>query len=135
MPPFLPFLLKLAVSTAAFVMAFRLLADTADRLAGKSAAGAIVALAVRVLVVLCWAGWVAALVTATVRRPDVQYDWFYYLVTGSLFLGPFGVMGRKADARGATRVALVAGASLLALCLLPELNERLFGWMPWWGGR
>lgn len=134
MPPFLPFLLKLLASTVVFVLGFRLFAETADRMARGRSGADVIALGVRLVAVFCWAGWVAALVTATVQRPTVRYDWFYYLVAASLFLGPFGVMGRKADARGATRAALLGGVALLALCLWPDVNRELFGWLPWWGG-
>ena len=65
---------------------------------------------------------------SSTRRSDVTYDWFYYLLGASLYLGPVGLMGRKADAAGASRAALVGSAVLLVLCVLPEWNEAVFGW-------
>ncbi|HJS46781.1 MAG TPA: hypothetical protein VJ773_02215 [Gemmatimonadales bacterium] len=136
MPPILSFLPRLLLSAVAFTLLFRLLASPLDRAStprvGRRSAGQVVVtplgFAVRLLLAVLWASYVAWLATTWTRREDVTYDWFYYLLAASVYLGPAGLLGRKADAAGASRATLVGSAVLALLCLLPAWNERLFGW-------
>jgi hypothetical protein len=135
-PPILSFLPRLLLSAVAFTVLFRLLAAPLDRAStpdhGRRSAGQVavtpLGFAMRVLLAVLWASYVAWLATTWTGRPDVTYDWFYYLLAVSVYLGPAGLMGRKADALGASRAALIGSAVLALLCFLPEWNERVFGW-------
>ena len=106
MPPILAFLPRLLASAVVFTLLFRLLAAPLDRVSTPARGGrspgqvAVTPLgfAVRLVLAVLWASYLAWLVTTWTRREDVTYDWFYYLLAGSLYLGPVGLMGRKADA-------------------------------------
>jgi hypothetical protein len=135
-PPILSFLPRLLASAVVFTLLFRLLASPLDHVStpvrGSRSTGQVavtpLGFAVRLVLAVLWASYLAWLVTTWTRREDVTYDWFYYLLAGSLYLGPVGLMGRKADAAGASRAALIGTTVLALLCLLPEWNERVFGW-------
>ncbi len=136
MPPILSYLPRLLASAVVFTLLFRLLAAPLDRMStpaqGRRSTGQVavtpLGFAMRVLLAVLWASYVAWLATTWTRRGDVTYDWFYYLLAGSVYLGPVGLMGRKADAAGASRAALLGSAVLLVLCLRPEWNAAVFGW-------
>lgn len=136
MPPILSYLPRLLASAVVFTILFRLLAAPLDHVStpargDRTAAQVAVtplSFAMRLVLAVLWASYIAWLATTWTRREDVTYDWFYYLLAGSMYLGPMGLMGRKADAAGASRAALVGSAVLALLCLLPDWNERVFGW-------
>ena len=134
MPPILPFLLRLLTSAVVFTIVFRLAVAPLDRVSGarpgqRQARGvaALFAFLARLALALVYASYVAALVTHWTHRPDVTFDWFYYLLAGSVYFGPFALMGKAAEARGAVAVMVAGGAALLLLCLMPGVNLALFG--------
>jgi hypothetical protein len=140
MPPILGYLLRLLPSAALFGVAFRLFVAPIDHLwlgRGRGAGGqarsaaAPLAFLVRLVLAVVYASYVAALVTHWTHRPDVTYDWFYYLLAGSLYFGPFVLMGKSAEVPWAILVTAAGGAALLVFCLMPGANLTLFGgiWM------
>ena len=134
MPPILPFLLRLLPSAVVFTIAFRLLVTPLDHLSGARpgrrqtrGAAALLAFLARLTLAVVYASYIAALVTHWTHRPDVTFDWFYYLLAGSVYFGPFALMGKAAEARGAVLVMVVGGAALLLFWLMPGVNLALFG--------
>lgn len=134
MLPILAYLLRLLPSAVVFTVAFRLVVAPLDHLSGarpkrRQAPGVVAALAflARLVLAIVYASYVAALVTHWTQRPEVTYDWFYFLLAGSLYFGPFALMGKAAEARGAVLVLVAGGAALLLFCLMPGVNLALFG--------
>ena len=134
MPPILPYLLRLLPSAVVFTIAFRRVVAPLDYLSGarpgrRQARGlaALVAFLARLALAVVYASYIAALVTHWTHRPDVTFDWFYYLLAGSVYFGPFALMGKAAEARGAVSVLVAGGAALLLFCLMPGVNLALLG--------
>ena len=134
MLPIMAYLLRLLPSALLFGIAFRLAVAPLDRVTtrrGPGARGRGVAaplgFLMRLALAVVYASYVAALVTHWTLRADVTYDWFYYLLAGSVYLGPFALLGKSAEAPGAWLVLVAGGAALLLFCLMPGVNLALSG--------